>query len=107
MIDRINRHVRQYMAGLSGGIFSKTPSLMILLLPAMPDRDMRGLLMRLLADVEERFGVFLIAGADSFDDVGKLSIHHAYVKAFDALNACSLSEEKRVFFYDETTYELF
>lgn len=107
MIDRINRHVRQYMAGLSGGIFSKTPSLMILLLPAMPDRDMRSLLMRLLADVEERFGVFLIAGADSFDDVGKLSIHHAYVKAFDALNACSLSEEKRVFFYDETTYELF
>ena len=106
-IDSINRWVRQALSQVPGAIFSKTASVMILLLPAQDDERMLRFVNRLMQGVMDRFKVRLLAGVDSGADIGHAGVHQAWKKAMKALQACAAQKERQVLFYDDITYELF
>ena len=106
-IDSINRCVRQALGQVPGAIFSKTASVMILLLPAQDDERMLRFVNRLMQGVMDRFKVRLLAGIDSGADIGHAGVHQAWKKAMKALQACAAQKERQVLFYDDITYELF
>ena len=106
-IDSINRWVRRELGRVPGAIFSKTASEMICLLPAQDDEWTLGFVRELMQGVMDQFKVPLLAGIDSGDDIGRVSMHQAWKKAMKALQACAASRESRVLLYDDITYELF
>ena len=106
-IDSINRWVRGELSRVPGAIFSKTASEMICLLPAQDDDRTLRFVKRLMQGVTDQFRVPLLAGIDSGDDAGHVSLYQAWKKAMKALQACAASREKQLLFYDDITYELF
>lgn len=105
-IDKINRRVRQALGRIPGAIFSKTPSVMICLLPAQDNQGLAQFIGRTFEDVLAKYGIQLMAGADSAKSQEQPSIHHAYQQAMKALQACAAQEGRRILFYDDITYEL-
>lgn len=106
-IDTINRRVRQTLGRIPGAIFSKTPSVMLCLLPAQEDEALVQFVQRVFEDILAKYGIPLMAGVDSAGGGEPPSIHHAYQQAMKALQACPAQEGRRILFYDDITYELF
>jgi carbohydrate diacid regulator len=101
MIDNINRHVRSTMEATSHGIFTKTATKMICLLPRACDGAMTDKAASILEDVGRRFGVALYAGIDGRAQ----SVHLGYRQASKAVQACAGG--KRICLYDAIGLEIF
>lgn len=106
-IDKINRWVRQTLGRIPGAIFSKTPSVMICLLPYQENQALTQFIDRTFRDVLARYGIQLMAGVDGGAGTDRLSVHQAYQEAMKALQACPIREGRRILFYEDITYELF
>jgi Sugar diacid utilization regulator len=107
VIDDVNRCVRRILSSMTNAIFSKTASTIICLISACDNCGVLSFVEKVSNIVQQDHKVTLVAGTDSEEDDGTLSVHQAYKKAQKALHACLIAENKQVFFYDELTYELF
>jgi carbohydrate diacid regulator len=101
MIDNINRRVRGGMEATPNGIFTKTATKMICLLPRVADDAITEKAAAILEDIERRFGVALYAGIDGRAE----NAHQSYLQASKAVQACA--DNKRICLYDAIGLEIF
>ena len=103
MIDQINKIVRKIMQNQKNGVFTKTASQMICLVPKCSDTQMKGIAETIQKQVQETCGLSVLIGIDAPSKV----LHHAYQKAKKALQACVFSKGETVHFYDDINLEIF
>ena len=104
IIDRVNKTVRRMVGEEKNGVFAKTASQMICLMPDCEDAKLRFFAQQIQAQVWRQFSIRVIVGADSRD--GSL-LHQSYLRAHKALRACRASRGSTIRFYDDINLELF
>ena len=104
IIDRVNKTVRRMVGEEKNGVFTKTASQMICLMPDGEDAKLRFFAQQIQAQVWRQFSIRVIVGADSRD--GSL-LHQSYLRAQKALRACRASRGSTIRFYDDINLELF
>jgi carbohydrate diacid regulator len=105
LIDRINRSVRGVMEGIQNGVFAKTATKMICLVPGVKIKDnaLKEKAESIIGAVSNDFAVDLCVGID-----GKAgSVHQAYLQASQAVLSCSAGSGENIGFYDDISLEIF
>ncbi|NLB91197.1 MAG: hypothetical protein GX786_08275 [Clostridiales bacterium] len=103
LIDNVNRTLRQMIEKIPGGVFTKTATKMICVLPGKnTDAMMMEKALHLISALEERFDTPLFAGIDGDAE----NIHLAYHQASKAVQGCN-SHNKNISFYDDIGLEIF
>lgn len=104
LIDRINRTIRRKMEAIAGGIFAKTATKMICLIPNAEAQHggLETIANSIVKEAQDAFGVQLHAGIASVSN----SAHQGYQQASKAVQACA-SGSQSVYHYDNIGLEIF